>query len=70
VELFSSHHSIVYGKLLPCFWLQLMDLSSYYPIFVIVQSIMRPILIVSNHEVNDLCVVLVVNDLCVVLVMA
>ncbi|KAL9308409.1 hypothetical protein AtEden1_Chr1g0039651 [Arabidopsis thaliana] len=53
VELFSTHHSFVYGKVLSCSCLQRMDLSSYYPIYVIVQSILRTLLVVSNHEVDD-----------------
>ncbi|KAG7543767.1 hypothetical protein ISN45_Aa07g036520 [Arabidopsis thaliana x Arabidopsis arenosa] len=55
VELSSTHHSIVCGKLLYCSCLRCLDLSSNYSIYVIYQSLLRvliAIFVVSNDEVD------------------
>ncbi|CAH8277142.1 unnamed protein product [Arabidopsis lyrata] len=55
VELSSTQHSIVCGKLLYCSCLRCLDLSSNYSIYVIYQSLLRvlvAIFVVSNDEVD------------------
>ncbi|CAH8257144.1 unnamed protein product [Arabidopsis lyrata] len=55
VELSSTHHYIVCGKLLYCSCLRCLDLSSNYSIYVIYQSLLRvlvAIFVVSNDEVD------------------